>query len=149
MGYIEESLIRGEHIGYRAKLHKIIFFFPTLVFLSGLYAGKSHLAGFLLILGATSLIVAMIRYVTTEFGVTNRRVILKTGFIRRDVIEIAYPKIQGVVVHQSILGRILDYGTITVSGTGGLRNTFNLIANPLEFRARVYLQLRNRRGARG
>ena len=49
---------------------------------------------------------------------TDHRVMVKVGVIRRHSLEIMLPQVEGIGVDQGILGRILSYGTITVSGTG-------------------------------
>ena len=54
----------------------------------------------------------------TEMAVTDRRIIYKRGLIRRMTAEMNIEKVESVSVGQSILGRILDYGTIDVRGTG-------------------------------
>ena len=69
-----------------------------------------------------------------EFAVTNKRVIVKTGLISRRTLEMNLSKIESVNVDQSIMGRILGYGTITIIGTGGTRESFPKIAEPLLFR---------------
>lgn len=67
---------------------------------------------------------AFVNRKTSEFAVTNKRVVMKFGFIRRSSLEVLLTKIEGVSVDQGILGRILDYGTIVVGGTGGSRTPF-------------------------
>ncbi|WP_447983970.1 PH domain-containing protein [Nitrospira sp. Nam74] len=114
MAYIDANLIRGETVVYQAKPHWILFI-----------SWRS-----LLTLG----ILPMIDYWTSEFAVTDKRVIMKIGWISRRVLELNLHKIESVNVDQSLLGRILRYGTITVIGTGGTRETFDRIAHPLAFR---------------
>lgn len=70
----------------------------------------------------------------SEFVITNRRIIIKTGFIARETLEMNLTKIESVNVDQSILGRILNYGSITIIGTGGTTEVFDNISKPLEFR---------------
>ena len=70
----------------------------------------------------------------SEFVITNRRIIIKTGIIGRETFEMNLSKIESVNVDQSILGRILNYGSITIIGSGGTKETFNKIARPLAFR---------------
>jgi uncharacterized membrane protein YdbT with pleckstrin-like domain len=112
--YIEANLIRGEAVVYQAKPHWILF-----------VSWRS-----LLTLG----ILPLIDYWTSEFAVTNKRVIMKMGWISRRVLELNLHKIESVNVDQSLLGRLLGYGTITVIGTGGTRETFDRIAHSLAFR---------------
>ena len=74
---------------------------------------------------------------TTEIAVTDRRIIKKTGFISRDTMEMSLGKVESVQVDQSILGRVLNYGDITLQGTGGGREQLFTIASALEFRSHV------------
>jgi uncharacterized membrane protein YdbT with pleckstrin-like domain len=114
MSYVNSVLIAGEEVIYRAKMHCKIYFTP---------------------LALLSLwIFPIIRQVTSEFVITNRRIIIKTGFISRKTLEMNLTKIESVNVDQGILGRILGYGTITIIGTGGTRESFHDISRPLLFR---------------
>jgi uncharacterized membrane protein YdbT with pleckstrin-like domain len=74
---------------------------------------------------------------TTETDVTNMRVVHKTGFIKRRTFEMALDKVESVDVNQSILGRILNYGSVTVRGVGEGAETIDMIASPLEFRNHI------------
>ena len=80
---------------------------------------------------------SVIAYFTSEFGVTNQRVLIKVGLIRRDTFELLLNKVESFQVNQTILGRILNYGTIIILGTGGGKNTFHNIDNPLELKNQV------------
>jgi uncharacterized membrane protein YdbT with pleckstrin-like domain len=71
---------------------------------------------------------------TTETDVTNLRVVHKTGFIKRRTFEMSLDKVESVDVNQSILGRILNYGDVTVRGVGEGGEIIKTIASPLEFR---------------
>lgn len=64
-------------------------------------------------------------------------VIIKVGWIRRNTLEVLLKKVEGISVDQGILGRILGYGNITVSGTGGAKRRFRFIKDPLMFRNKV------------
>ena len=86
-----------------------------------------------IILGTSS----AIRYLTSEFGVTNKRVLIKTGFIKRTSLETLLTKIEGILVDQSIGGRIFNYGTIVIKGTGGTGSPFKSIGAPMEFRKQI------------
>jgi len=74
---------------------------------------------------------------TSEFAVTNKRVIIKVGLIRRDTLELLLNKVESIGVDQTVTGRIVGYGSIVVVGTGGTRETFRNIARPLDFRKQV------------
>lgn len=82
-------------------------------------------------------IAAWIRMRTTELAVTNRRVIAKFGLIKRDTIEIQVGKIESVQVHQSVMGRLLGYGTVVFSGAGTPQVRIEDLADPLGFRSAV------------
>lgn len=117
MGYVEQNLITGEQVTYRAELHWAVF-----------VSLKALLTLFLL---------PVVERATSEFAVTSRRVIIKVGLISRRTVELNLEKIESIGVDQSILGRIFGYGTIVVNGTGGTHEPFRGIARPLEFRKAV------------
>jgi len=157
MGYINQNLLPGEEVKYRAKLHWIIYVGPVVVGLfslilllsSAAFHGStdSSAAGVPMILGVVLLIVAAllflvrwIRVKTSEFGVTNKRVIIKIGLIQRHTLELLLTQVETIGVDQGIMGRILGYGKIVVVGTGGTNEPFSRIARPLEFRRQVEIQ---------
>jgi uncharacterized membrane protein YdbT with pleckstrin-like domain len=74
---------------------------------------------------------------TTEVAVTDRRIIYKTGFINRHTVEMHMDKVESVDVDQSILGRLLNYGDITIRGTGETLERLRKIDAPLDFRNHV------------
>jgi uncharacterized membrane protein YdbT with pleckstrin-like domain len=96
------------------------------------------LAGVLAAIGVIMLFRAWFDRWVTEIAVTDRRVIFKTGFIRRDTNEMQMDKVESVRVDQSILGRVLDYGDVTVLGTGkGEFTRLKTIAAPLDLRNQI------------
>lgn len=143
MSYIDENLLAGERVIYRATLHKVVFAWPVVIFLIGCLAWASSAgSGLLIILVAISFgVYAALNYKSSEFGVTNRRVLVKVGIFGRRSLEILLPKVEGVGVQQGLLGRSLGYGTIIVSGTGGTKEPFKMIAKPLDFRRQVQQQI--------
>jgi len=145
MGYVDSNLLPNEHVTYRARLHRIIYLLPACVLLVALVvalASGSWIAGGMLgLIGLLLLVPPWIRSISSEFAVTNKRVLVKVGLIRRHSLELLLQKVEGIGVDQGILGRILGYGTITVSGTGGTREAFRMIAHPLEFRRQVQASL--------
>lgn len=147
MSYIEENLMNGENILYRARLHWVVFFWPVIWFVVAIvfFSRGGDVAvtvGRLFILiGIAKAISSYISFSTSEFAVTNQRVIAKVGFIRRNSLEVLLGKIEAIQVNQDILGRILGYGSITVSGTGGTRDPFHNISNPLELRRKIQEQV--------
>ena len=85
-------------------------------------------------IGLVFLLSAYIAYQTTELAITSKRIIAKFGFISRRTVEINLAKVESLRVDQSILGRILDYGTIVVAGTGEAHAPIPNISDPMAFR---------------
>ncbi len=59
---------------------------------------------------------------------------MKKGLFRRQILEIFLARVESVYIDQNILGRIFNFGTIVVSGTGGTKNIFTYIPKPIKFR---------------
>lgn len=112
--YIDNNLIKDEQVVLETTYHWIIFCNLRAVF--------------------TLFIAPLIDKKTDEFAITNKRVIIKTGLISRKTFEMNHSKIESINIDQGILGRILGYGTIRVVGSGGTKEIFPKIQNPLEFR---------------
>lgn len=85
-------------------------------------------------IGLIFLIIAYIKYKTTELAITTRRVIAKFGFISRRTVELNINKVESIQVDQSVMGRILGYGTLVISGTGTSHAPIPGISNPIAFR---------------
>jgi uncharacterized membrane protein YdbT with pleckstrin-like domain len=153
MSYIEKNLMSGEVIVYRATLHWAIYvptilmgLFSLLMFVGG--AGGAIFGGLLLLFLVLPMgISALVNAKTSEFAVTNKRVMMKFGFIRRSSIEVLLTKVEGISVDQGIIGRLLDYGTIVVGGTGGTKTPFPKIAEPMQFRRRVQEEIEKKTSA--
>ncbi len=147
MSYIENNLQPGEQIIYRTQLHNIIFLWPGIFFIVSIALFSSGVSGavggmfILLFIFIPSLLGALITRSTSEFAVTNKRVLIKTGWIRRTSLELLNTKVEGIIVDQGILGRIFNFGTIVVSGVGTTRQPFKNIEKPLEFRTQVNNQI--------
>ena len=146
--YIDQILQPGEKVLYSTNVHWI-FYFPAiaawivaavLLFLSRATITEGII---LLCLSASAVAALAALYWTakawfhrwiTETDVTNLRVVHKTGFIKRRTFEMSLDKVESVDVNQSIPGRILNYGDVTVQGVGEGKETIATIASPLAFR---------------
>jgi uncharacterized membrane protein YdbT with pleckstrin-like domain len=95
---------------------------------------SSQLGWFALPLPAFILLTPTLAYVSSELVITNVRVLIKTGIIRRQTLEMFISKIESIAIDQRFLGRVFDYGTVIVRGTGGFEERFEAIARPVEFR---------------
>ena len=149
--YVEKVLQPGETVTFKGTIHWLVYL-PAIFFalfavagLGALLAPNSDdiktlayaLIAFGLVFGLPSFVRAWFKRFTTEIAVTERRVIFKHGFVRRQTVEMNMTKVESVDVNQSILGRIFDYGDILVRGTGAGLEPLHMIANPLAFRNAV------------
>ncbi|MBV8063394.1 MAG: PH domain-containing protein [Nevskia sp.] len=145
MSYVNKNLLPGETITCAGRLHWIIYSRPLLIALLCIalvalgpftpHLPKLWIWGAVAIaVGALAAIPAFIHAWSTELVVTSVRIIAKHGLISRRTTEMMHKKIESLSVQQSILGRILNYGTLVIHGTGGGREAIPNIARPLEFR---------------
>ena len=148
MSYVEEVLQPGEQIRYVASIHWVTYLHGAAWLLAALivwtatpFAGPfATLLGLgLCCVGGFFLARAWFNRWITEIAVTDRRVIYKKGFISRTTAEMHMDKIESVKVDQSVLGRILGYGKVTVLGTGTGTESLGQIDEPIA----APLQLRN------
>ena len=139
MGYIEANLLPGETVVQRARLHWIVFLKAIVVVVVGLglLFLQPIVGGVVAAIGVMMAVPPWLQRVTSEFGVTSKRVIIKVGLIQRRTLELLIRQVEAISVDQSLTGRIFNFGTITLSGTGGVRETFHNISNPLEFRRSI------------
>jgi membrane protein YdbS with pleckstrin-like domain len=147
--YASSTLQPNETPLYKTSIHWIIFVGPSILafFVIVIFAlviplairvGSWSVAGWLALIALLLLVFivlpAYVTYLTSELVITNRRVLIKVGFIRRRTLEMFISKIESVGVSQGLFGRFYDYGTVKITGTGGSAEWFNTIAHPLEFR---------------
>jgi uncharacterized membrane protein YdbT with pleckstrin-like domain len=149
--YIDEILQPGEKVLYSTNAHWIFYFKAIVAWIVALVllvlSRATTTEGIILLCLSAAAVVALVALYwtgaawfhrwTTETDVTNMRVVHKTGFIKRRTFEMALDKVESVDVNQSILGRILNYGSVTVRGVGEGAETIDMIASPLEFRNHI------------
>ena len=140
MSYIQNNLQAGEEIKYKADIHWYIFVYPAILLLLGAFFSSAQ-TGFIYYIGLLfQLIKRVLLKMGAEYVVTNKKVILKSGILSRDALELILSKCEGLRINQSIMGRILGFGSIVVT-TGGATNQFNFIANPMKFRNEINAQI--------
>lgn len=126
--YVDQSLTRNESVISRAQTSWIPTIIPVII-------------GILLLpfygLGLLIIIPVLLRVWSTELALTNQRVIAKVGFIRRNTVELRIDKVESLGIHQGILGRIFNYGSIVIKGTGGTNTPIPNIKAPMQFRSIV------------
>lgn len=148
MGYIEKNLMDGEQIVYEARQHWMIYWKPFLLLLIGIGLFAIPTSDMALVMqicmSLVLLVVAGIWAVNIYGGrkyiLTNRRLILKRGLVRRESTDLVLRRCEGVSIAQSIMGRLLGYGTVSVS-TGEVANEFRLIEHPVEFATHINQQI--------
>jgi uncharacterized membrane protein YdbT with pleckstrin-like domain len=168
MAYVEDNLVPGENILYKANLHWGMFVGPVILLGTGLLLTIISLlplvsstnngdnssasatigcftccAGPILLIGFIYLVSAFMSYISTEFALTDRRIIAKTGILQQRSLELMIGKVESIGVNQPLLGRVLNFGTIVVCGTGGTKQPFHNIADPMSLRQRINSQMIN------
>jgi uncharacterized membrane protein YdbT with pleckstrin-like domain len=149
MSYIESQLLPNERIVARTARNKIVLVLPMLLVL--LFAAAtvvtlvSHQTVGLVVAPLVIAVViggiAWLTYKSADFAVTTSRLILKQGLISRRTLELQLNKVEAVNVDQSLFGRMLGYGTLQVSGTGGTKEVFSIVNHPDAFRTAVQAQI--------
>ncbi len=148
--YVDSVLAEGERIVYRAAISRWKFFLSYFVGNLLLLAGAGVfiangtqttqslvMVAVLLVAGAAVILSAVVRRMTTELVLTDRRIITKRGLISRDTVEMNLSKVESLHVNQSLVGRMLDYGDVTVVGTGASLEPLLGISSPIELRKQI------------
>jgi uncharacterized membrane protein YdbT with pleckstrin-like domain len=148
MSYVAKVLQPGEQVVHVGRLHWIMYL-PAIIVLCiglGVLAVPSTsdnraiiytISGVLVLIAALSAFRAWFRQFTTEIAVTDRRIIYKTGFIARHTAEMNMHRVETVAVEQRIIGRLLNYGTVHIRGTGAGIENLTMVANPLGLRSAI------------
>ena len=132
--YVEDALVKDERIVHTGRI--------SLWSIWHLLA-----AGVLLLpafgLGLIFLVMAYVRYKSIELAVTTKRIIVKHGFVSRQTVEINLNKAESIQVDQSVLGRMSNFGTLIISGTGSSHAPLMGIADPMAFR-KAFIEAQDR-----
>jgi uncharacterized membrane protein YdbT with pleckstrin-like domain len=151
MGYVESVLRPDEQVVAIGRMHWIVYLRGLILAIVGLILilapvgpglslATSIVGAIILLFGLWSLAGAWIEQATTEIAVTTRRVIQKRGLIRRQTGEMNMEKVESVIVDQTILGRLLGYGSIVVRGTGSGIEGLHHIADPIALRSSIVVR---------
>ncbi len=167
MSYVDKTLLPDEQISFRTKKHYIIFTVPMIFLLlallfytdntvtraiNGMFTGlmqHNFLATYITRVPALIFALAAVysgsqqwlMYLTSDYAVTNKRVIMKEGFFDRVLCDTRLTTVSHVTVEQPLLGQFLNYGTVVINGFGGTRDIFIQLASPNEFQKAVHAQL--------
>ncbi len=158
MAYYTKVLLPDEQLRAVGRLHWAIYLRGWICLIVALAAGLDFLhlrstdpeGSISLVLGAAASVFlaaglllvfsAWVKRTTTEIVVTDRRILFKEGFVRRRTMEMNMNKVETVDVVQSIPGRIFNYGTILIRGTGSTYEPLRMIGDPLALRTAVVAQ---------
>ena len=167
MSYIETHLMPEEKVIFTTRKHPIIFMVPVIFLIItcflcsdaqlvrnmnfSLYQVVQNIpllkyfhrppALFALLLTLYTSLQQWLTYVTSDYGVTNRRVVMKEGFFERYICDTRLNTVSHVTVDQNLLAQMLNYGTITINGFGGNQDSFIQISRPIELQKAVQAQL--------
>jgi uncharacterized membrane protein YdbT with pleckstrin-like domain len=148
VGYVERHLLANERVVYKTRLHWILFWPAALLTLVGvalaILLGQIAAASWLWTAGGAVALAGLgwgathaVELMTSEFAVTSSRLIFKVGMVRRYTTELLLAKVESIGVHQGIMGRLLNFGDLTVTGAGGAREVFPRVHDPIGFRNHV------------
>lgn len=170
MSYITKNLVEGETLIFETRHHWIVLLGPVLIslllavpgvmLLTGSMESKGNMGAAaadvnsaigtqgMVLVGGILFLVALVLFAyglakrnATEMGVTNRRVLIKTGLTSRRTLDMMLSKVESIAVSETFWGRLLGYGSVMVRGTGGTPESFLMIAHPQEFRQSVQKQV--------
>jgi len=135
MGYVDKILVEDEIIYFRAKKAWILLIFIIIFMIFGSWI-SSNIDTYSLVITIVFFIFLIFRvilaFISTEFALTNRRIIGKRGFILRNTFEINLKQLESISISQPLIGRIFGFGNITIVGIGGTKEEFKAIMNPYE-----------------
>lgn len=167
MSYVEKNLVAGEKLLYQTRHHWIVLLWPVLASLllgapglgllvesiasktgksqtsgsTGISAGGVAVIGLILLVAAAGTFAyGIAKRNATEMAVTNKRVLIKTGLASRRTLDVMLSRVESIGVEETLIGRLLSYGTVVVRGTGGTPEVFVMIDHPQEFRRAVQEQ---------
>jgi len=148
VGYVERHLLPDERVLYKTRLHWVLYLKAMLLTLVGIvlaiilaqvadppwawYVGVG-----VAVIGILWWLVRWVELRTSEFAVTSMRLIFKVGLVARYTTELLLAKVESISVTQGLLGRMLNYGDLIVTGTGGAREVFARVHDPVGFRNEV------------
>ena len=153
MSYVDRHLGTQERVVFRTRLHPVIFgnavgFAAFVIFAAAMIILHNDLASDtvrLVCLGAAALaalgfVSPLVTWRTSEFAVTDRRVMIKVGLLSVHTVELLNPKVEAIGVDQTRRGRLFGYGTLRITVTGGIVEDFPRVARPAALRAAVIRQ---------
>lgn len=148
VGYIDRNLLPDEQILFRTKKHIIVFFYPMVWLILSVFITIYMKDNFILekliwapwVMGALFWGAVGLEYFSSDFAVTNKRIMMREGFFYRHANEMRLSTISQVNVDQSPFGQILGYGIVTLQAFGAM-DSFTTISRPFEFQRAAQLEM--------
>lgn len=144
MKFVEKNLMPYETVVYKSSLHWIVFI-PTILSLSigiALFLNQVQSLSFVFFfLFLVSAIPTVVLYFSAEFVLTNSRVLMSVGFLKKKTLQEPIARIKEIKVKQSFLGKMFNFGSFTFRELRRTKPTFSFITNPLEFRKQIREQM--------
>jgi hypothetical protein len=145
LSYVDKNLLTGETVLFRTRLHWSLYVPAVLLTLLVMVPVAAllviNLLGMFAVLpialGLVFILAAHIRRQSSEFAVTNKRVVIKLGVMTTRSLELLLPKVEGIAVNQGMGGKLWGYGDIVVTGSGGTKEAFSGIQDPLGLRRAI------------
>jgi uncharacterized membrane protein YdbT with pleckstrin-like domain len=142
LSYLDRNLLTNEKVLFRTRLHWRLYVWPVLftLFVMGPFAvllwlrGEQEWSPLTVAIGLLWVLAAHIRRQSSEFAVTNKRVVIKIGVFKTRSVELLPSKVEGVTVEQDLWGKLFGFGDVVVTGSGGSKEAFAGIQRPFEFR---------------
>jgi|TARA_R110002126_G_scaffold110918_1_gene248332 uncharacterized membrane protein YdbT with pleckstrin-like domain len=131
-----------QRVIYQARLHWILFVWPVVLLLTGLWLSFASVS--FREVGVLAIFIAIawggLMWLTYQFSsltIKEKQVILRSGILVRQTIDIPLSKIESIDIRQSILGSLFRYGSLLITGTGGTRQWMGYVAKPLTCRRHI------------
>ncbi len=148
MSYIDRNLLPDERILFRTKKHLIIFFYPVIWLVFCAFAAPymaanpilQHVGWVLWVVAVLLWSVVGLGYYTSEFAVTNKRIMMREGFFTRHANEMRLTAISQVNVYQNLIGQMMGFGTVSINAFGAF-DSYTLISHPGSFQRSVNEQI--------
>lgn len=147
-------MLKEDNTIHQARLHWIIFLWP-LFFLTLPLIGEYYFPQFYLValgilgFGLVWLLIAWVTWQVTSLTIKPKQVILRSGFLVRYTTDIPLAKIESMDIRQSILGSLLNYGSLLIIGTGGTKYSMERLSHPLTCRRHIEQLMQNIDAANG
>ena len=132
----------NQQVIYQARLHWVLFVWPILFLIGSACLGIRfqsfhQVSLFFMVLGLIWCGLAWLTYRFSSLTIKNKQIILRTGILVRQTIDVPMSKIESIDITQSIIGSLFKYGSIVITGTGGTRQSMTYISRPLTCRRHI------------